>query len=87
MDCFNESEVLRKGDTLEEVVNRYIKSKGCPREILSKYQFEKMPMAKLKEEMAKGNDFYGAIWLRGEHGEPILSSIGKVNKDGGLELL
>ena len=30
---------------------------------------------------------YGAIWTTGEHGEPILKSVAKMNDEGELELL
>ncbi len=30
---------------------------------------------------------YGAIWATGEHGEPILKSVAKMNNEGKLELL
>lgn len=30
---------------------------------------------------------YGAIWTKGRHGEPILTSVAKMNEKGELELL
>ena len=32
-------------------------------------------------------EVYGAIWTKGEDGEPILKSVAKMNSEGGLELL
>lgn len=31
--------------------------------------------------------YYGAIWVKGEHNEPILKSVAQMNEKGELELL
>ena len=41
----------------------------------------------LKELQGQGHRYYGAIWITGENGEPILKSVAKMNKKGELELI
>jgi len=41
----------------------------------------------LKEIYEKIGDIFGAIWITGEQGEPILKSVAMMNEEGELELL
>lgn len=52
----------------------------------------KVPLEEIDEWYGEDNEYrerviYGAIWTTGEHGEPILKSVAKMNNKGELELL
>ena len=46
-----------------------------------------MPIKVHQSYNEKKYDYYGAIWVKGEFGEPILKSVARVNEKGELELL
>lgn len=59
----------------------YCRSKG------DQYYNFSLKNKELVQNKLKYYALYGAIWTTGEHGEPILKSVAKMNNEGKLELL
>ena len=74
--------VLAQADTVEELCD-------CKIVILKNGEHLQLTMpAKDIAEMAYYKEIYGAIWVEGEHGEPILKAVTKpMNEKGELELI
>lgn len=68
---------LPQADTIEELIDTYI---VIPKEGKPYMECKKWDISDYKE-------VYAAIWTTGEHGEPILKSVAKMNEKGELELL
>lgn len=77
LQWFRDTKMMREADTIEELIDIYLCDKLM---FLSKKQLSHYCYMPDKE-------IYGAIWVNGEHNEPILKSVAKMNSDGNLELL
>lgn len=82
-------------DTIEELCDEFIYIKHIDDKCF-KYFYNSIDTAKnelynsdgtLHYKPRKDLEIYGAIWTTGEHGEPILKSVAKMNEKGELELL
>lgn len=80
-------------DSIEELIEEkvLIEKDGQPT-LLETIDFDRNIYLRINEyefgrQLPSNQMIYGAIWTTGEHGEPILKSIAKMNNDGELELL
>lgn len=82
-----DSPFIAQADTIEELCDELVATnRGCkclykPSEVFGCQDKEAV------NELIKSSLIYGAIWTKGEHGEPILKSVAKMNEKGDLELL
>lgn len=78
----------KQADTIEELCDVFVvvsaTDNHIEREIYNNFDNELFTNLKCK---ASGFENYGAIWTTGEHDEPILKSVAKMNEKGKLELL
>lgn len=89
-DTVRTSNIVAKADTIEDLCHAYVvewvkgmnptKVRGCYIDI------SKDCLLALLDQHEWLNA-YGAIWVEGEHGEPILKPVAKMNKKGEFELL
>ena len=84
---YKPSEIIKQADAIKELCDEFvlkdIDSEFCgilPKDELIKYN-------KINMGQAYHREFYGAIWTKGENGEPILKSVAKMNDEGKLKLL
>ena len=82
--CIADFEIIKQADTIEELCDAFIvKFRNLIINIY--YDFEYEIPKEYKND--SNNIIYGAIWIKGEHGEPILKSVAKMNDKGELKLL
>ena len=76
---------IKLGDTIEELCDEFVVAyEDGARIVYSDLEWAK---CKAKTSPIKST-IYGAIWIKGEHGEPILKSVAKMNYEKRkLELL
>ena len=68
----------RCANTIKELCDEFVMDKEI---VTNDYNFEDL------QAIGCIYNVYGAIWTTGEHGEPILKSVAKINDKGELELL
>lgn len=84
-------EIVKESDKLEKLFDRYVLN-GVDIIFINKdktkYRFENEDDWWYDiREIELRNGIYGAIWTKGEDGEPILKSVAKMNTEGELELV
>lgn len=72
-----------QADTIKELIDEFV---VVDVNSYWTYQALKFDLEQLKESF-DNVIIYGAIWIKGENGEPILKSVAKMNEEGNLELL
>jgi len=88
----DETEIVKVGDKIEEVCDEIIFIlEGSPIPYSAPYQYDrerKMEWFKIETEIDIGFGFtekikekFLAIWTKGEHSEPILKTVAKLNKE------
>lgn len=82
-DWVAKKDVIAQADTIGKLIDVYvIKDKDERLPFVSKTDFDYV------NNKDKANfEVYGAIWVTGKNGEPILRSVAKMNEKGELELL
>lgn len=88
--CIYKDRIIEEADTIKQLVDVYIETWfGRSSTVKGKYIFdgEEGGLRKNLFFTSKDMEIYGAIWVTGEQGEPILKSVAKMNKEGELELL
>lgn len=84
---------IKQADTIKELCDCFVFKKEIYRKIEKRNDLEGVPMIRMfdihffdlyEDEWER---IYGAIWVKGEHNEPILKSVAEMNEKGELELL
>ena len=79
------TEIISQADTIKELCDEFlIKEEPNDKPYLTHRSFEESKNIVIGR---KWKTLYGAIWVEGEHGEPILKSVAKLNEEGDLKLL
>ena len=68
----NKDEVVEVADNVEELCDEFVVVSSLCRSLLNENEQQDI------KRFAKSNNGYGAIWIKGEHGEPILKSVAKM---------
>ena len=78
-----EHNVIKSSDELEDVCDAFIviHKELNGNHIIHRYNWLG------KSEHKAGNEVYAAIWSKGDHDEPILKSVAKMNEKGEFEVL
>lgn len=88
-DSFHKKEVIKEADAIEELCDEFVIhliSKETKQEYHYEYDdFRALTNLQIKEGYV--GEKYGAIWFKGENGEPILKCVAKMNEKGEFELL
>ena len=85
--CFNKKDIIKQADTIEKLIDELLFVTEYGNFTLKLDDLDKHAEGQTKEMLEEGQlECFGAIWIKGEHGEPILKSVAKMNK-GKLELL
>ncbi len=76
----------RQVDTIEELCDKWIVVENGRPHVLA---YECDLLDKINNNKKDGIETigFGAIWIKGEHNEPILKPAAKMNAEGGLDLL
>ena len=73
-------EKCKQADTIEELCDEFVSDHFVCKDLKQLLEY-------IKLGNVMGTQIYGAIWINGEHDEPILKSVAKMNDKGELELL
>lgn len=79
--------ILKESNTIEELCDEFVFDGGDGNPLLCSYEELIYWFNYSKEQQFKTRNCYGAIWIKGEHNEPILKSVTKMNEKGEFELL
>lgn len=77
----------RQSDTIKELCDEFVFVDGDCDPLLCTYEELIYWFNYSKEQQFKTRNCYGAIWIKGEHNEPILKSVAKMNEERKLELI
>lgn len=91
-DAYGFPKVIQESDKLEYLVDEFIGILPNERPYFQFYRtiynFDDIKAHYLTSLSAEPKtEYYGAIWTKGEDGEPLLKSVAKMNSEGELELL
>lgn len=93
-DGFWEYEVLKKADTLDELIDEvvddssvYDNNKVCDIRIPYQTKAQAIRLTLRRLHSFGVRDVYGSIWVKGKNGVPILKPIAKMNDKGDLKLI
>lgn len=89
-EMFSDNNIVveKQADTIEELCDELVIIGEFGNFLVNPEELDKHADGQTKEMLENGLlQCYGAIWTTGEHGEPILKSIAKMNDKGELELL
>lgn len=83
---------INKADTVEELCDELVLIEENYPIIIEELNFKEGTFLRDNEyeflsKLPENPIIYGAIWVKGEHNEPILKSVAKMKSDGNLELL
>ena len=75
---------VKIADAIEELFDEYIVDANYKEK---PYLYDRNEPVDSPEFDSEDEVVYGAIWIRGEYGEPILKPVAKLKKKGGWKLL
>lgn len=84
LTCLNKRGIIAQADTIDELCDEFVAEKYGNR---ITFPVEDRKTYETRYCVEYGWNIYGAIWTTGEHGEPILKSVARMNEKGELELL
>ena len=85
--CFN-LDTIKVANTIEELCDELVVVQKDFRDLLNADTHCLQTLKKYYEiNKIEILGIYGAIWITGEHGEPILKSVAEMNEKGELELI
>ena len=73
-------DVIAQADTIDKLCDELV----CDERLIARFCNIKETIRRL---LSEGKTVYGAIWIKGKHGEPILKSVAKMNEKEEFELL
>lgn len=82
-------DILEEADTIETLCDAFIKKSKEPGNPYFEISDSTSVLERKFEAYKKSfkyYDYYGAIWVKGQNGEPILKPVAKMNEKGELEL-
>jgi len=82
-DSFEEYDIVNSSDTLKELFDTCI----CVDKDEKYRHYSLTNFVDMTHLALEDYDWYGAIWITGEHGEPILTPVAKMNEKEKWELL
>ena len=77
----------RQADTIKELCDEFVFDDGDGNPLLCSYEELIYWFNYSKEQQFKIRNCYAAIWIKGEHDEPILKPVTKMYKEGEFELI
>lgn len=87
--CIYKNTIISKADTIEELCDEFVMLCLCDNNGNKQSPIIMQNLSLLIGCMDAnyGYAIYGAIWTIGEHGEPILKAVARMNENGDFELL
>ena len=88
IDSIGKKDVIKQADTIEELCDEFVLVReNVSNERMKFYQCLYSRLCDTQFDRKPNDKVYGAIWTTGEHGEPILKSVAKMNEEEKVCLL